>query len=428
MLKKHIYDLIGIGLGPFNLSLAALAEPIQDIDAIFLEKNTDFSWHPGLLFDHANVQVPFIADLVTLIDPTNKLSFLQYLHEKERLYKFYFREHFNISRLEYNHYCQWVCQQLKNLHFNQCVNHVDYDGEVFQIQTNDEKIYHAKHIALGIGTEPYIPLDLKIGNDPYIQHAANYADFSKKLHDIKSICVVGSGQSAAEVILALLNEYDRYPRALFWITRSRGFFPMEYSKLGLEHFSPEYMQYFYQLNQKTREELISAQDLLYKGISFKTIADIFDKLYQLTIHQKHQPLTLIAHSTLKNIQKNVNGQFELDFEQWQMQKHYQISSSAVILATGYKPREPDFLHPIRDQLLRDDKNQYFYLNEDFSIRTKSMIQNKIFVQNNSLYTHGIGSPDLGLISYRNGVILNTILGKNHYSIYPRNVFQSFGIH
>ncbi len=27
---------------------------------------------------------------------------------------------------------------------------------------------------------------------------------------------------------------------LDWLTRSEGFFPMEYSKLGLQHFTPEY--------------------------------------------------------------------------------------------------------------------------------------------------------------------------------------------
>jgi L-lysine 6-monooxygenase (NADPH-requiring) len=38
----------------------------------------------------AEIQVPFLADLVTLADPTSPYTFLNYLHEQGRLYRFYF--------------------------------------------------------------------------------------------------------------------------------------------------------------------------------------------------------------------------------------------------------------------------------------------------------------------------------------------------
>ena len=31
---RHVYDAVGIGVGPFNLGLAALADPIPDLDAV----------------------------------------------------------------------------------------------------------------------------------------------------------------------------------------------------------------------------------------------------------------------------------------------------------------------------------------------------------------------------------------------------------
>ena len=100
-------DLIGIGLGPFNLSLAALLEK-TDITAKFFEQQAKFNWHKGMILPHTTLQVPFMADLVTLIDPTSPYSFLNYLHTQHRLLKFYFLEDFKIYRKEYNHYCQWV--------------------------------------------------------------------------------------------------------------------------------------------------------------------------------------------------------------------------------------------------------------------------------------------------------------------------------
>ena len=46
----------------------------------------------GMMLEGTHLQVPFLADLVTLADPTSPYSFLNYLKEKGRLYPFYIRE------------------------------------------------------------------------------------------------------------------------------------------------------------------------------------------------------------------------------------------------------------------------------------------------------------------------------------------------
>ena len=44
----------------------------------FLEAKTSFSWHPGMMLDGVHLQTPFMADLVTMADPTSPFSFLAY--------------------------------------------------------------------------------------------------------------------------------------------------------------------------------------------------------------------------------------------------------------------------------------------------------------------------------------------------------------
>lgn len=110
--EPRTYDLVGVGIGPFNLSLAALAEPLPDVSALFLDEGPEFRWHPGMLIAGTTLQVPFLADLVTLVDPTSPYSFLAYLAAHERLYPFYFAERFHVPRKEYEHYCQWVAAAL----------------------------------------------------------------------------------------------------------------------------------------------------------------------------------------------------------------------------------------------------------------------------------------------------------------------------
>lgn len=69
---------------------------------------------------------------------------------------------------------------------------------------------------------------------------------------------------------------------------------MEYSKLGLEYFTPDYLDFFYRLPQEKKDEILPKQDLLYKGISATTIAAIFDKMYEKSIGNAELAIELRA--------------------------------------------------------------------------------------------------------------------------------------
>jgi len=100
-------DFIGIGLGPFNLSLASLLHNKSTLNYAIFEQKAQFDWHAGMQLPNTVLQVPFMADLVSMVDPTNPFSFLNYLRHQQRLYKFYFLEQPHIPRCEYNHY-YWI--------------------------------------------------------------------------------------------------------------------------------------------------------------------------------------------------------------------------------------------------------------------------------------------------------------------------------
>nr|WP_254070120.1 SidA/IucD/PvdA family monooxygenase [Pimelobacter simplex] len=125
------HDFVGIGLGPFNLGLACLADPLRgsdDLDGVFLEARDRFDWHPGMLLDDATLQVPFLADLVTMADPTSRWSFLSYLKETGNLYPFYIRESFYPLRREYDDYCRWAADRLDGVRCGEQVTGVEHDG------------------------------------------------------------------------------------------------------------------------------------------------------------------------------------------------------------------------------------------------------------------------------------------------------------
>jgi len=228
-----VHDLLGVGIGPFNLSLAALLDPVGDLDAVFFDQAEAFAWHPGLLLEGATTQVPFLADLVTLADPTSRHSFLEYLRAHDRLYRFYLRERFHLPRREYDHYCRWVAGRLPTCRFGTRVEGLRwldgpglFEAELTEVASGRASRRRARNLVIGVGTTPAVPGALAgaLGKDVF--HAAEFLEHRERLRQAAAVTVVGSGQSGAEVFLELLREQPGCGYRLDWLTRSAGFFPM----------------------------------------------------------------------------------------------------------------------------------------------------------------------------------------------------------
>src|SRR5262245_44737910 len=128
---SEIFDLLGVGIGPFNLSLSALLSSVKTIKSRFFESKPSFSWHPGLLLTNSELQVSYLKDLVTLVDPTNPYTFLAYLVKHKLLYRFINAQFRDVSRLEYDNYLKWVSSCLPNLFFGEKVETISYEQPFF---------------------------------------------------------------------------------------------------------------------------------------------------------------------------------------------------------------------------------------------------------------------------------------------------------
>jgi lysine N6-hydroxylase len=414
-------DFIGIGLGPFNLGLACLTEPIDELNGLFLESKPDFEWHSGMFLEGAHLQTPFMSDLVTLADPTSPYSFLNYLKDKGRLYSFYIRENFYPLRTEYNDYCRWAAARLSSIRFNTTVTSVSYDeeGEVYVVRTADDA-FTARRLVLGTGTPPYIPEACQgLGGD--LLHNSRYLDYKEALQKKESITLVGSGQSAAEIYYDLLSEIDVHGYRLNWVTRSPRFFPLEYTKLTLEMTSPEYIDYFHALPEETRYRLESQQKGLFKGIDSELIDAIFDLLYQKNL-QGPVPTRLLTNSALRTASYE-DGTYTLGLRQEEQGKDYELHTEGLILATGYRYVTPAFLEPVADRI-RLDGHGRFDVARNYSIDTAGR---EIFLQNAGVHTHSITSPDLGMGAYRNAYIIGELLGSEYYAVEKSIAFQEFAV-
>ena len=414
---KKIYDIIGIGIGPFNLGLAVLCASIPELNCLFIDANDCFNWHPGLLLPEASLQVPFYADLATLADPMSAFTYMAFLKAHKRLFRFAIHEHYFVTRREYNHYCQWVAGQLPSLRFGCSCEGIRYDEEekIYEVKTATGDL-HAKHIVIGTGTVPSIPEFANEINHPFIKHSSDYLFVKEQMLKKKSVSIVGSGQSAAEIYYDLLQSYNG---ECHWFTRSSRFFPMEYSKLTLEMTSPDYIDHFYSLGSGIKQKILSEQGSLYKGINFSLINTIYDTMYS-----KHLDGELSFHLHPNCVLKKIYPKKSpaLIFHHREKQETFLHKTDAIILATGYKQHKPAFLEGIKSHI-QWTRDELYNLNRNYSVDNN----NTIFVQNADLHTHGFNSADLGMGPYRNAIILNTIVGYEHYKMESNMAFQEFGL-
>ncbi|MCF6139266.1 lysine N(6)-hydroxylase/L-ornithine N(5)-oxygenase family protein [Pseudalkalibacillus berkeleyi] len=429
-----MYDVIGVGIGPFNLGLAALADQVDGMDALFFDQSAKFEWHPGMLIEGSDLQVPFLADLVTLADPTNPHSFLNYLHANNRLYKFYFFNRFDIPRREYSDYAAWVASRLDNCSFGKRVIDVKYNAQeseayyevvVHDIETQAVEHFFSKHIVMGTGSVPLVPMETEGCSTEDVFHSSQFRFYEEEAKRSNSITVIGSGQSAAEVFYELLADQHQYRYDLTWYTRSVGFLQLESAKLGQEVFSPDYVSYFHELSFEDRKNALSTLGQLRKGIDPETLKKIYDLLYHRSVDQQTRNVTIQPLTEVQKIQnaENESG-YQLSCHQWQKGESFRHHSEKVVLATGYKPHIPKWFEKFNDQIEWEDEKRY-KVSIDYRLQFKNQRNNHIFTLTNLEHSHGAGATNLGLSVYRNQQIINTICGEEVYPITQETVFQQF---
>ncbi|MEV6398967.1 SidA/IucD/PvdA family monooxygenase [Streptomyces sp. NPDC051907] len=436
------HDLVGIGIGPFNLSLAALADGVHGgLATAFFEQRPVFRWHPGLLIEGSTLQVPFLADLVTLVDPASPWSFLNYLRSRDRLFPFYFAERFHIQRAEYDAYCRWVSDSLTGLYFGHQVDAVRWNPErsLFEVDFTqldaDGEVEalgraYSRNIVLGVGTEPYVPEPLRpLAEAPTVPvfHSADYLDHRERILAAEHITVIGSGQSGAEVFLDLLRARPVGAEKIHWLARTDAFAPMEYSKLGLEHFTPDYTRYFHALPEQTRDTLVSRQWQLHKGIDADTIAAIHEELYRRTLHGGWPDAVLTPGVSVRTAGRVATTKVELHLEHAEQATRSRLTTDAVVLATGYQERPLHRMLAGLDPYLRKDSAGRARIDDQFRLVLDRSVTGSAYVQNAERHTHGVGAPDLGLAAWRSASILNSLTGKEPYPLPHRTAFTSFGL-
>jgi lysine N6-hydroxylase len=413
MHQKHQgFDLAGIGIGPSNLSTAALLDPIKEIGSIFFENKKEFQWFPGMLFPDALIQeTVYFKDLATLVDPTNKYTFLSFLANKGRLYRFATAGFPRIRRAEFDQYYRWACASMDNLNFDTNVEEVRFRDGCFTIR-HTKGTATASNLLLGTGRSPWAPDFARRHFCNTVIHATRYLN-----EDIdpkgKRVVVVGGGQSGAEIVSQLLTDRRRLPAEVCWISRRPNFLPLDDSPFTNEYFAPPYSDYFFRLPEAERRRQLREQVLASDGISLNVLENIYRSLYEIELLEGRGRVgKLYFDHTVTDLRQR-EDHWELDCRAGN-EISRSLHADVVIFATGFEYTTPAFLEPIREML--ETTKDGFVLQDDFSIRWTGPANNKIYVHNAARHLRGIADPNLSLIAWRSAKIINSLAGKTIYKL------------
>lgn len=411
-------DLIGVGIGPFNLSLAAMCQDSCQLQSAFFDANPTFSWHPGMLLPTATMQTYVLQDLVTTVAPRSEFSFINYLVERKKIYRFLATEQLIISRDEFSDYLRWACEKIPNLHFSQPVESIDFDDRknLFNVQTATAS-FQSRNICLGTGHAPWVPMAARPALGKHCFHAAEIAlrepDFNGK-----KVMIVGGGQSGADIVLNTLEGHWGEPAQLYWLSRRPNFQPLDESIFTNEYFTPEYVNYFYTLPDDIRQQEIKTQKLPSDGISYHTLEKIYHHLYhRFDVLRQPRNVSLLPHRTLQHIHPLANGSFQVQAKHGLDLCEEFFEADIVILATGYRLGLPDYLQPLLDRIPYD-REKHLPLAENFNLRWEGPEANRIYAVNAGIHSHGSAEGQLTLTAWRSAKIVNHLLGYAHFDISP----------
>lgn len=416
--KIKLYDVIGIGFGPANLAVAiAMQESSvneQSMSYCFLEKKPEFEWHGGMLLDGTRMQISFLKDLVTQRNPSSHYTFVNYLHQHNRLNSFINLSSFSPSRIEFNDYLSWAAS-----HFSEYVDYganvvavepVEVDGEVDIVKVvslnaqGGEDIRYTRNLIVGVGGTPKVPDQFLNHRSDKVIHSSGYKTWRKTLkteNNKPKVAIVGAGQSAAEIFVELCNDYPDGEISL--VNRSRAIYPADDSPFVNEIFNPEFTDEIYSYTPEKRNSMIQRfSGTNYSVVDKPEIEAIYERLYLQEVTGKgvHKYLPLHEISEVAIAQDNVAMRLRNRSTQTKVWHDY----DAVVLATGY--------HYNSFNTLLDELKPWVHMDNVercYRLPLKDGCKVNIFLQGCCESTHGLSDTLLSILAVRSQEIVNCLV-------------------
>ncbi|NRB16808.1 MAG: SidA/IucD/PvdA family monooxygenase [Rhodobacteraceae bacterium] len=406
--STEIYDIVGIGFGPANIALAiALEELHPDKSFRFVDSQKQIVWQNEMLFENAldvysNIQNSPHRDLATPRNPRSRYSFLNYLHENGL---FWTQLNLNMSmplRPDFANYIAWVAENFRD-HFigGTWVTGIEPRGDHYAIKCDKGPEILARHVVLGTGRPPQIPEQFQGIKNPNCIHFTKYNSSIEAMvaGNDKRIAIVGSSQTAAEIVLHLTKMHPQIEVDV--IMRRFGFPLKDTTPFVSEIYFPEFTDLYFNSSEAMKRRI----DRDVYGTNYGTAdEDVIQEIYQQIYYDKlagRNKLELHRLSEIKNV-RDKGGKIEITINDRMHTRTFDKAYDGVILATGFvnygphphNQKIPNLLQPLQ-HLLQLERGAVS-VGRKYDLALTPEAPGKILMNGLCEVTHGMG--DAGSIS------------------------------
>ncbi|WP_030722388.1 lysine N(6)-hydroxylase/L-ornithine N(5)-oxygenase family protein [Streptomyces griseus] len=422
--EHEIYDVVGIGFGPSNLSLAialeeyAAGHPEREVKALFLERQSSFGWHRDMLLPSVTMQISFLKDLVTFRNPTSSFSFIAFLHASGRLPQFVNNQDFFPTRQEFHQYLEWAQARV--------AARVAYGSEVTSIRLvpgtapdlpdrlrlevadgdgRGVRVVEARNVVVSTGLVPKMPEGTE--RDERVWHSSEFLEKYRRMNpgDLRRMAVVGAGQSAAEITRYL---YDELPHAeVCSVIPSYGYSVADDTPFANQVFDPGAVDDYYFGTEQTREAFWRYhRNTNYSVVDDEVIRGLYRRAYDDDVRGVKR-LEFLNLTRVTGV-KRAGSETRVTLQVGPDAETRELDFDVLVCATGYKGMEPTALLGDLDRHCLRDEAGRFRMERDYRIVTGPGMRCGIYLQGGTEHSHGLTSSLLSNIAVRSGEIAESI--------------------
>ncbi|MFI7386427.1 lysine N(6)-hydroxylase/L-ornithine N(5)-oxygenase family protein [Streptomyces sp. NPDC049813] len=417
------FDVVGIGFGPSNLSLAVALEELgqgssgNPVSALFFERQDDFGWHRNMLLPSATMQISFLKDLATFRNPTSKYSFVSFLHGAGRLARFVNNQDFFPTRREFHQYLEWVAagfrHQVRYSHEVTAIRpvtdpagpHGCLEVEVRHTGDRSVRVVRARNVVVSTGLAPRLPEN--VARDERVWHSSEFLTKYRAADParLNSVAVVGAGQSAAEITRFF---HDELPHAqVYSVIPSYGYALADDTPFANQVFDPTAVDDYYFGTDSARQAFWDYhKNTNYSVVDDDVIRDLFRRSYDEAVSgdQRLHFLNLTRVGAVERVGEHTR----LTLTRGEARE---LDVDAVVFATGYHAMDPARLLGDYDaHFLRDAQGKHQIARDYRLVTASGEPHGRVYLQGGTEHTHGLTSSLLSNLATRSGEIADSILG------------------
>ncbi len=406
------YDAVGVGAGPANLSLAALLQSHTDRRIALFDAAPSSRWHESLLHPGARMQTSWLKDLVSLVDPTHHLTFMNYLVSEGRLFGLLNSQFDFIPRAEYMRYLTWASDRIDGVFHDTPVDEVDFvDGEGFVTISRGRPVARSEHLVLGVGTRPLVPDALAglPGSRAFLaDHLASHLDAMSADRDAP-VAVVGGGQTGIEAVLRLVGAGHRN---VVWLGRRQWFQTIDDSPVANEFYRPDHQRFLQELTRPTRRRMVDEQGFTGDALTPGALRVLYQANYDGLLAHGRYPVTLLPG---RDVTHGVQVGDDIVLSCTAPERRERHQAAYVVIAVGREPVPLPLSAGLRERLDTDEDGEVV-VESDYSVRWKGMNGHRIYAMNRARFSHGIPDANLTLLPVRSALIINSMLRRHLFTV------------